>query len=183
MHSTLIRATVAALLSLAAMAASAQAVVKPRIERAADLPRFSYKIDGKLEDVVRQAERFAPVAAAIRRDTESVLAGYDIPDRATLRGLVTQIAVLDFLDAQYDRTLARLEQVRALEDKPADKLLVTCRSGGRAAMVTIASANIAPARLTTDSIASDNKPTEPVSHQAPVFSAMVASATATESWR
>lgn len=123
LHSTLIRATVAALLSLAAMAASAQAVAKPRIEKAADLPRFSYRIDGKLEDVVRQAEKFAPVAAAIRRDTESVLAGYEIPDRATMRGLVTQIAVLDFLDAQYDRTLARLDQVRALEDKPADKLL------------------------------------------------------------
>jgi hypothetical protein len=56
-------------------------------------------------------------------------------------------------------------------------------SGGRAATVTIASAKIAPARLTTDSIASDSRPTEPVSHQAPVFSTIVASATATESWR
>jgi hypothetical protein len=56
-------------------------------------------------------------------------------------------------------------------------------SGGRAAIVTIASANIAPARLTTDSIASDSNPTDPVNHQAPVFSAMVASATAIESLR
>ena len=56
-------------------------------------------------------------------------------------------------------------------------------SGGRAAIVTIASANIAPARLTSDSIASDSRPTEPVSHQAPVFSAIVASATAIDSFR
>jgi hypothetical protein len=96
---------------------------KPRIEKAADLPRFSYKIDGRLDEVVRQAERFAPLAAAVRRDTESVLAGYEILDRATLRGLLTQLAILDFLDAQYDRTLARLEQAKALEEKPADKLL------------------------------------------------------------
>jgi hypothetical protein len=46
-----------------------------------------------------------------------------------------------------------------------------------------ASANIAPARLTTDSIASDSRLTESVSHQAPVFSAMVASATAIDSFR
>ncbi len=121
--SQLIRAVAAALLALAAVAASAQTPAKPRIEKAADLPRFSYKIDARLEDVVRQADRFAPVVAAIRRDTESVLAGYDIPDRATRRGLVTQLAIMDFLDAQYDRALARLDEARALEDKPADKLM------------------------------------------------------------
>ena len=121
--SNLIRSAAAALLSLAVVAASAQAPAKPRIEKAADLPRFSYKIDGKLEDQVRQAERFAPLAAAIRRDTESVLAGYEIPDRATKRGLVTQLAIMDFLDAQYDRCLTRLDEARALEDKPAAKLM------------------------------------------------------------
>lgn len=50
-------------------------------------------------------------------------------------------------------------------------------------MVTMASAKIAPARLTSDSIASDSRPTDPVSHHAPVFSAMVASAAAMESLR
>jgi hypothetical protein len=47
-------------------------------------------------------------------------------------------------------------------------------------MTTIASANIAPARLTSDSSASDSRLTLPLTHQAPVFSTMVASATATE---
>ena len=56
-------------------------------------------------------------------------------------------------------------------------------SGGAAATVTIISANTAPARLTSDSSASDNKPTELVSHQAANFSTMVASATATDSFR
>ena len=44
-------------------------------------------------------------------------------------------------------------------------------------MVTMASANMAPARLTKDSSASDSRPTEPVSHQASVLSTMVSSAT------
>lgn len=122
-HTLLIRAVAAALLTVTAVVASAQPVAKPRIEKAADLPRFSYKVEGKLEDVVRDAGKFAAFVAAVRRDTESVLAGYEIPDRATLRGLITQLAIVDFLDGQYDRTLTRLEEARALEDKPADKLM------------------------------------------------------------
>ena len=51
-------------------------------------------------------------------------------------------------------------------------------SAGRAATVTIHSPNTAAARLTKDSSASDSKPTEPVTHQAQVLSAMVSSATA-----
>ena len=46
-------------------------------------------------------------------------------------------------------------------------------SAGRAAIVTIASANSAEARLTNDSIASDSRPTEPVIHQAAVFMTIV----------
>ena len=47
-------------------------------------------------------------------------------------------------------------------------------------MVTISSANAAPARFTSDSIASDSRPTEFVIHHASVFSAIVATATAME---
>jgi hypothetical protein len=48
-------------------------------------------------------------------------------------------------------------------------------------MMTIAIANSADARLTKDSIASDSRPTESVTHQARVFTAIVTIATATES--
>ena len=138
LHTLLIRAAATALLAATAAMASAQPVAKPRIEKAADLPRFSYKIDGKLEDIVRDAAKFAPFVAAVRRDTESVITGHEIPDRATLRGLITQLAVMDFLDGQYDRTLARLEEALALEDKPADKLMSGLRLR---AMVLSAKAN------------------------------------------
>ncbi|HEX7436610.1 MAG TPA: S8 family serine peptidase [Caldimonas sp.] len=116
-----VRAVVLLSFALAAGMVSAQG--KPRIDKAADLPRFSYRIDAKLEDVVRLPERFAPFAAAVRRDTESVLAGYDIADKATRRDLLNVLAMLDFLDAKYERTLARIEEIRLLQDKPADKLL------------------------------------------------------------
>lgn len=96
---------------------------RPRIEKAADLPRFSYPVSGKLEDIVRLPQAFEPLAAALRHDVESVLAGYEIADKATQRDLIGQIAVLDFLDGRYDAALARAEEVRALQEKPADKLL------------------------------------------------------------
>ncbi|MFN6997528.1 MAG: S8 family serine peptidase [Aquincola tertiaricarbonis] len=122
-------ATAAALLftvsgtTLPGIASAADQPARPRIEKAADLPRFSYEAKGPLEPVVREAERFAPLAAAIRRDTESVLARYDIPDKATQRDLLGLLAALDYLDGRYDQVLARSEQIRSLQDKPADKLL------------------------------------------------------------
>jgi hypothetical protein len=111
----------AAALAFSPLLAAAQA--KPRIEKAADLPRFTYKLDAKVEEVVRSRERFAPFAAQVRRDVDSVLAGYEIPDKATQRDLLSLLAALDFLDGAYDRSIERLEQVRALQEKPADKLL------------------------------------------------------------
>jgi Subtilase family len=116
---------VAAVMMLAApaFAQTPTPAAKPRIEKAADLPRFTYKLDAKVEDVVRSRERFAPVAAQVRRDAESVLAGYEIADKSTQRDLLSQLAALDFLDGQYERALERAEQIRALQDKPADKLL------------------------------------------------------------
>lgn len=108
-------------LALAALPATAQE--KKKVEKAADLPRFSYRIEGKIEDTVRDDSRFAAFAKAFRRDSESVLAGYDIQDKATLRQTIGTLAVLDFLENRPDEALARLAQVKALQEKPADKLL------------------------------------------------------------
>ncbi len=96
---------------------------KKRIEKAADLPRFSYKLDGKIEDMVRDDAKFKPFAKDVRRDLESVLAQYEIDDKATLRQILGELAQLDMLDRNYEAALARVAQVKALEDKPADKLL------------------------------------------------------------
>ena len=50
-------------------------------------------------------------------------------------------------------------------------------------MVTIISANIAPARFTSDSSASDKRLTLPLTHHALAFSTMVHTATAMETFR
>ena len=106
-----------------AQAPAAPADAKPRIERAADLPRFTYRLSGPLDALVREREKFAPFGAELRRNVDSVLAGYDIPDKATQRDLITQLAILDFLEGRHDLALLRAEQARALQEKPADKLM------------------------------------------------------------
>jgi hypothetical protein len=104
-------------------AAHAIAQTKPRIEKAADLPRFSYKVEGNVEDILRDDAKFARFAADVRRDAESVLRDYQIDDRATVRQLEGELAQLDYLDSKLDAALARLARIKELQDKPADKLM------------------------------------------------------------
>jgi len=111
-----------ALLALS-FAATATAQDRKRIEKAADLPVFSYRVDGKLEALIRDDAKFGAFARELRRDVESVLARYDIADKAKQRELLTLLARLDLLEGRYDEALKRVLQVRELEEKPANKLL------------------------------------------------------------
>jgi subtilisin family serine protease len=123
------------------LAGGAAAEGKKRIDKAADLPRFSYKLDGRIEDMIRDDAKFKPLAAEVRRDLESVLAQYDIEDKATLRQILGELAQLDMLDGNYEAALAHVAQVKALEDKPADKLL-----SGIAARAIVAGVHANPDR-------------------------------------
>jgi subtilisin family serine protease len=99
------------------------AAEKKRIEKAADVPRFSYKLDGKLEDIIRDNAKFAVFAREYRANVESVIAQYDIADKSTLRNLLGSLMQLDYLEGKYDAALKGVATVRELQDKPADKLL------------------------------------------------------------
>jgi hypothetical protein len=61
------------------VAGAATGQPKQRVEKAADLPRFNYRIDGKVEDVVRDDAKFKAFVAQVKRDFESVLARYESP--------------------------------------------------------------------------------------------------------
>ncbi|MEO5700314.1 MAG: S8 family serine peptidase [Casimicrobiaceae bacterium] len=105
------------------LAGGATGQTKKRIDKAADLPRFSYQLGGRVEDMIRDDDKFKPFAVQVRRDLESVLAQYDIEDRATQRQILGELAQLDLLEGNHAAALARLEEIKALEEKPADKLL------------------------------------------------------------
>jgi uncharacterized protein (DUF885 family) len=107
--------------ALAVTAACAQA--PKRVEKADDLPRFSYPVQGDLETIVRDTQRFAALARDVRRDTEATLAGYDIAENATRRQLLGLLVQLDLIEGRYDDALRRSAQIQQLQEKPADKLL------------------------------------------------------------
>ncbi len=120
-----------AVLSLAILAAAvppsagAQAVVKKPVHAASELPRFTYPIAMAPSELLR-ADRatFAAFAAPVAADLDSVLNGYDIQDRATLRSLLAEKLDLELMSGTQDAAaLATAMQIRALEDKPDAKLL------------------------------------------------------------
>ncbi len=106
------------------LAASASAQTKPRIDKAADLPRFSYAVTGNLEQLVRDEKAFSAFADQVRRDTEGVLAKYDIADKSMQSQLLGTLLPLDLLEGRDQQALARIQAIRAVQEKPADKLLV-----------------------------------------------------------
>ena len=116
-------ARIVALLLAMTLSQGALAQGKKKIERAADLPRFSYRIDGKVEDLLHDAAKFKAFAGAVRADTESVLRDYELSDKAAERQLRGLLVVLDMLDARYAEALQGSEQIKALQEKPSDKLL------------------------------------------------------------
>lgn len=99
------------------------AQTKQRIDKAADLPRFTYPVTGKVEQMVVDDKLFKAFSADLRRDTESVLAKYDIADKSMQRQLLGTLLQLDVLEGKDDAALKRIEQIRALQEKPADRLL------------------------------------------------------------
>ena len=102
---------------------AAQSQGKQRIEKASDLPRFTYPVKGSLESLVRDEAAFSAFATTLRADVESVLAQYDIADKSMQRQLLATLLQLDVLEQKDGAALARVEAIRALEEKPADKLL------------------------------------------------------------
>ena len=115
--------SIVALLAAAFVITATFAQPKIRVEKATDIPRFTYKLDGNLEDVVRTDARFAAFTREHRANVESVLAKYEIADKASLRGLLSTLVAIDYLDGRFDDALKNSTLVRELEEKPADKLL------------------------------------------------------------
>jgi subtilisin family serine protease len=111
------------LLALAGAALVLAQAPKKKITRAADVPQFSYPVSGKVEDLLRSDEAFGKLAAQIRKDVESVLADYEIEESAAKRQLIGTLAYLDILEGKDQDAVRRLDEVRALEDKPAQKLV------------------------------------------------------------
>lgn len=109
------------LVVIVSVTVAAQVAPKKTINRAADIPRFTYPVSGRVEGLLKSDEEFRPFAAQVRKNIESVLAEYDIAESATRRQLLHTLVALDILEGKEAQATQRLDQIRALEDKPAQK--------------------------------------------------------------
>jgi subtilisin family serine protease len=108
--------------SLCLLALPLRASEKTRITSQDQLPRFSYPFTGKVTEVVTNEDAYAKLAQPVRADLEKLLRDYDIADRATLQGILGSLVAMDVHEGRHDEALARIAQMRALEEKPAAKL-------------------------------------------------------------
>lgn len=101
----------------------AAAGAKKVIKTADDLPRFTYKVEGKASEFIDNEASMKRLASEIRRDLESTLAQYDIQDPTTLQGYLSTLQGIAMLEGRDDDALGFIDRVRALETKEAQKLM------------------------------------------------------------
>ena len=100
-------------------AASGAPVKKIVINKADELPRRSYKIEGTAAQLLDDRQQLDRLAAELTRNLEEDLAQYDIRDDATLKSYYGALHLLYFRAGDYDKALSLVLKMRELESKPA----------------------------------------------------------------
>ena len=100
-------------------AQSAGAADKKKILSEADLPRFSYPIATSASDLIQADDAtFNAFATKVLTDVNSLLVGYEIADKATLRSLnQTKLYILE-LQHRNEEATKTLQTLVALQEKP-----------------------------------------------------------------
>lgn len=89
-----------------------------------DLPRHTYRIEGKASEFLVSDEPFKALMAKIKADAEADLERYDIGDPSTLQeyhALLQQIAVIE---GRYEEAVRHVTRIRELEPKESKRLMI-----------------------------------------------------------
>lgn len=111
-----------AVVMLAALAVPL-AAQKPVVSRADQLPVHSYPVSMPASRLVRDDTAMRRLAGAVQRDLEADLRTYDIQDVTTRRNDFETLSSIALIDGRYDDALRLSDSVRALQEKPAERLL------------------------------------------------------------
>jgi subtilisin family serine protease len=106
------------------MIASAQSapVAKTKVEKADDLPRHTYTLTEAPSAVLLDDARFAALSAALRKDQDADLAAYDVQDKTTLQSFTGTSLAFAMLEGDFAGTVRLVAELRALQDKPSERL-------------------------------------------------------------
>ena len=96
---------------------------RPVVRTEADLPRYTYDLPtSTASELLTDEAAFDEVATRVRADVEALIEGYTIEDRTTRRGLYSTLERLALLRGDYNAVLAYTDTIRALQEKPANRL-------------------------------------------------------------
>lgn len=104
---------------VAPAALSAEKIV---ITEADQLPRIAYPFEGNVLEMYNSEDALDEYLAKLRAEIEGQLEKYDIQDKATVRGYIGTLRTLDILEGDYAAALEKIQTIRGMFDKPADKL-------------------------------------------------------------
>ncbi|MFZ4573969.1 MAG: S8 family serine peptidase [Phycisphaerales bacterium] len=93
------------------------------VKTADDLPRHTYKFEGKASEMVVSDAPFKALMAQIVADCESDLAKYDIQDPTTLQEYHRLLQAAAMLKGDLDAALKHADRVKELEAKESKKLM------------------------------------------------------------
>jgi hypothetical protein len=103
--------------------ASAQKSPKTIASTEADLPRFSYPVEGDVQHLLDMPTKdFLQFATPIRSDINKTLRDYEIKDHEAHRKLLHARLDIQLLSGENAAALQTIQQIRSLEDKPVAKL-------------------------------------------------------------
>lgn len=115
---------VALVLGLAALPFAGRAIAeKIKIEKLADLPTHTYDVSGKPSEMVENPAAILELAGRVEADVKKDLDTYDIQDKTTLKRFAGERLTIAMLRKDFPTALALVDQIRDLEEKPADKLM------------------------------------------------------------
>ena len=88
-----------------------------------DVPRFTYKLPSSASEVFASKEEMDKVVNQLENDYHALLKEYDIQDKTLRKGILGTLKNIDLYHGRYQEALAKVEQIRELQEKPSDKLM------------------------------------------------------------
>ncbi|HYE62720.1 MAG TPA: S8 family serine peptidase [Phycisphaerales bacterium] len=104
------------------VAAQTQPGGKIEVKTADDLPRHTYKIEGKPSEFLLSDAPFKAFVTQVKADIEQDLAKYDIKDRTTLQSYYNVLLAIAMYEKRDADVLTYVEKIRELEAKQSKKL-------------------------------------------------------------
>lgn len=96
-----------------ALAEPAAPGTKIAVRTADDLPRHTYKIDGKASDFLVSDAAFKAFVAELKANTLADLEKYDIQDKTTLKGYHTTLQQIAVFERNFDEAFRQIELARS----------------------------------------------------------------------